>query len=851
MFPNGGPPLYGGVDRPRLTSRIADASTYPVAVLTAEAGMGKSTALRAYLADREPDAVLFELHVRHDSPARFARGLADALEPRLSTIGNSLALAHERSLLVDDPAAFLGAWLAEHLGSLSVPIAIDGLHHARDGEIGRMLAAAIDRTPGVRWLLCGRTPRHLPLALWLAHGTSALPIDARAFALAPDEAQAFALRYAPNVPPALVTRFVAGSGGSPATLRYALATANFFPERAEALAASDLFGGALVECTLDALAPEEIAFLERAAGFPDLDLELLSAAGLADAREYLSALRERIPFAFEQQGGHLQLAAHLSAGLLRRAATRNPASAGAARRELGHGFERSGRMTEALATFAQERSASDILRGVAAHGLALAEEGRGDVVADALAALDPAAQMSDPVSVALKAMAESRLGRYEIAEGWFQLAIDRAASPDLRAEISLQHGQHLLRSFRPEAVDVLAPLAADASLEADVRTYALAALGPALVARGELDRARRAADEALQRAARSAAKRLAAKVHHQAAFVALCSGEAERAKRLAAASLEDAARYGYYDIAAGALTVLYNVASDVDDEPSEALAHLGSLAVCAARSGSLVSQVVALLGSYEIAVERGDLAAAERYEKRARALDVKQFERAVAEALIPAQALRCAWNGDFAGAYDVSAHSADLQWSADRQALRWAEISLYAAASGEYSAEAFAAIAAANGFLAGAGQANGRTHRARIFLALALAMLGETSQAEAMFSVVDALAAGLSKRLQSLRALAGAVALRLRGERNHAALLEAVARMNACDFGGVARMIVSLPITVSPAERLAALTDDERSALLEWALRPGLEDTRVSAIRRKLGIGGGDNGRAFTAKELV
>jgi ATP/maltotriose-dependent transcriptional regulator MalT len=699
--------------------------------------------------------------------------------------------------------------------------------------------------------LCGRTARHLPLAPWLAHGTSALPIDARAFALTPDEAEAFAHRYAPNAPSALVARSIAASGGSPAILRYALATANDFPERAAAPAASDHLGGALVERTLDILTPEQAAFLEQAAAFPDLDVELLSAAGLADAREHLAALRERIPFAFEERDGRLYLAAPVATGLLRRAATRNPNFAGAARRALGAGFERSGRITEAFATFAHERSVPDILRVVAAHGLALAEDGRGDVVADALATLDPAAQMSDPVAVGLRAMAQSRLGHFEIAEGWFQLAIDRAGSPDVRAEIVLQHGQHLLRTFRPEAVDVLEPLAADGSLRADVRTYALAALGPALVSRCEFHRARTAADAALERAAHSTSKRLAAKAHHQAAFVALCSGDAERAKQLAAASLEDAAQFGYYDIAAGALTVLYNVASDVDDEPSEALTHLGALAVCAARSGSLVSQVVALLGSYEIAVERGDLAAADRYEKRARALDVKQFEQAVVEALIPAQALRCAWNGDFAGAYDVSAHSADLQWSADRQALRWAEISLYAAASGEYSAEAYAAIAAANGFLARAGQANGRTHRARIFLALALAMLGESSQAEAMFAVVDALPAGLTKRLQSLRALAGAVARRLRGERNHAELLEAVARMNACDFGGVARMIVSLPLAVSSTERLAALSDDERSVLLEWALRPGYEDARVSAIRRKLGIGGADNERAFTAKELV
>ncbi len=851
MYPNGGPPRGGGVDRPRLTARIADASTYPVAVLTAEGGTGKSTALRAYLAEREPDAVYFELHVRHDSAARFARGLADALAPRISTIGNSLALAHERSMLMDDPAAFLGAWLAEHVAGLTVPIAIDGLHHARDGEIGRMLAAAIDRTPGVRWLLCGRTARHLPLAPWLAHGTSALPIDARAFALAPDETEAFALRYAPSVSRTLVARLAAASGGSPAILRYALATASFLPEHAETPAASDRLGGALVECTLDVLTPEQAAFLERAAAFPDLDVELCGAAGLADAREHLSALRERIPFAFELRGGRLYLAGCLAAGLRRRAASRNPGFAGAARRALGRGFERTGRITEALATFARERSAPDILRIVAEHGLALAEGGRGDVVADAIATLDPAAQMSDPVAVGLRAIAQSRLGNFEIAEGWFQLAIDRAGSPDLRAEIALARGQHLLRSFRPEALEVLEPLAADASLDADVRTYAQAALGPAFVARGELERARAAADEALQRAARSTSKQLSARVHHQAAFVALCCGEAERAKQLAAASLEDAAQYGYYDIAAGALTVLYNVASDVDDEPSEALSHLGALAVCAARSGSLTSQVVALLGSYEIAVERGDLAAADRYEKRARALDVKQFERAVSEALIPAQALRCAWNGDFAGAYEVSANSADLQWSADRQALRWAEISLYAAASGEYSAEAYAAIAAANGFLDGAGQANGRTHRARIFLALALAMLGESAQADAMFSVVDALPAGLTKRLQALRALAGAVARRLRGERNHAALLEAVARMNVCDFGGVARMIVALPITVAPAQRLATLSDDERSVLLEWALRPGRTDARVSAIRRKLGIGGGENERAFAAEELV
>jgi hypothetical protein len=464
--------------------------------------------------------------------------------------------------------------------------------------------------------------------------------------------------------------------------------------------------------------------------------------------------------------------------------------------------------------------------------LALVEAGYGDVIHEAIQALDPILRTSSSVVLAIKATFESRLGRFDTAEPWFTLALDRATDGP-RNQIAYQYATHLLRFQRSEAIAVLEELVRDASVSTDLRCYAQSALGPAYVFARRLDEAGAAADGALGLVRASTNTHLWARVFHQGAYVALYRDDGPRAKTLAAQSLEIAQQHGYFDIAAGALTVLYNVASDLEDDPLESVRVLDAVADCAAKSGSLNNQVLALVAKLEIEVERGAEASIEKLDDSLRTIDIRCCGRAAYEALVASQALRSGWTGDYSGAYHLLLPSAEQQWSDDRKALRWAEIGVYAAAA-RLTVEATMAIRSSLELLESLGGGH-RTTRARLFAALAMILLGRSESAREMFECVDAEPQHLSPRLWALRRALGALAERYRGARNQSALLGLFQTLREQHFGGVARAIMTLPLADNASLLLSELSGRERRLLATLATGdPLVSQRQVEAIVAKL-----------------
>jgi hypothetical protein len=316
--------------------------------------------------------------------------------------------------------------------------------------------------------------------------------------------------------------------------------------------------------------------------------------------------------------------------------------------------------------------------------------------------------------------------------------------------------------------------------------------------------------------------------------VALFRGDGARAKELASISLTLANEHGFFDVAAGALTVLYNVASDVDDNIGESLRLLEAVADCAAKSGSLTTHIFALIARLEVEVERGDEDAIADLDEKLRAIDITCSGRAAYEALLPSQALRSTWSGDFGGAYRLLASSASQQWSADRKALRWAEIAVYAAAA-KLSAEAGEAYRKAVDLLEGV-EPDLRVSRTRLLLALAMILLGRGDSAREMFELVATASGALSPRLNALRRALAALAERYRGVGNAGTMLHALNDLREHHFGGVARMLMSLPLAENASLRLAELSAAERSVLRELVAGNILVDERrVERVVVKLG----------------
>jgi LuxR family maltose regulon positive regulatory protein len=821
------------IDRPRLSARLASAATYPVTLLAAPAGYGKSVALDAYLREISGDVLRFNVRRAHGSLARFTRALAAAFEPALPRMGQSLAIAHERAIQSPRPSDVLAVWLAEHLAGTPHTLVIDDLHHAEgDRAIAALLASTIARAGSqVRWILAARSTIDLPLASWLARGDADLPIDERALRFTPDEAQALGLAVAPMLDLETIARLRDVTDAAPAIFSFGLATIAQEPRIAERLLSSggDRFGRFADE-VFERFTSQERAALIESAVFPDVDEALIERS----RTPWFASIATRAPQIFQTRDGRRHYHGLFLATLRERLRDLGDDAARALTLRAAHALEGVGRIDEALALYLREREDAELVRVIEAHGFAFLEAGYGESIHEAIVALDPLVQTNSAAVLAIKAMSESSRGRFDTAESLFQLALGRA--PDqLREQIAYQYGTHLLRFFRPEAVGVFESLTTAANVSEKLRAYALAALGPAYVFERRMDEAASAAKRALAISRTLGSPHVIAKSHFQAAYVALYAGEAARAKALASTALSLANEHGYFDIAAGALSVLYNVASDIEDDPIESLRLLEAVGDCAAKSGSLINALISLVASLEIEIERNNEDVAELIDEKLQALDVSLAGRTTYEAMLPTQAMRASWTGDFIGAYRLLENSADQQWSADRKALRLAEIAVYAAAAG-LEREAADALRGVSETLKLVTRVDLRVQRARLFQALAAIVLGRTEFAADVFAKVDASHETLSRRLIALRRALGALHERYRGERNHNVLLARLCELEACGFAGIARTISMLPLADNASQRASRLSVAERVAARRWAdgESPASEQ-QIVAIARKLG----------------
>jgi ATP/maltotriose-dependent transcriptional regulator MalT len=823
--------------RERVVRSIANRAAFPVVVLAAKAGSGKSVALAQYLETLVAPFVRFDVRKSHGSLTRFVRGFAAVLASTVPGVAQSLAIAHERAIRSQSPAEILAAWVAEHLESSERLIVIDDYHHCDgDAAIARFLASAIAKTRGsTRWIVATRSSADLPIATWLAHRDADVPLDESILCLSAAEARVIAADLAPDLDDALVARIAAQTGGAPSAFAFGLCALGARPIAADRVLAGggDPFD-AFVEETMQGLAPCERDLVIETSVFPEIDATLFEAAGYAEAANLLERIEAAAPHLFTVRDGvahYHQLFVETS---LRRLSERGSDAFRTANLRAAFALECADRISEALVYRMHERDFPGVVNIIEAHGFAFLESGCGESMHEAIAALDPFVQMGNSVVLAIKAIAESRSGRFDTAECWFQLAIDRTSNASLRGQIGFQYCTHLLRFFRPEAIERLEALVADPATSADLQAYARASLGPAYVFRKRFDEAIASVDSALVFASGSSNDHLYAKAHHQASYVALYLGDATRAKTLATISLERSSERGFFDVAASALSVLYNVAADIDDDPSESARLLDAMGDCAAKSGSLTDHLMALVASLEIEVERGGEDEAARIDAKIKALDTTCSGRLVYEVLLPTQAMRASWRGDFAGAYRLLASSAEDQWSSDRKALRYGEIAFYAAAAG-LADETAGASRVALEILERIDVVELRVQRARIFVALALTISGRGELAARMLAIVDKSPEAISSRLRSLRDFAVALDERYRGRGNAAAFLASMRELESSCFGGVMRTFMLLPLGDNAIRRIESLTRDERVTILTWAdANDAMVDPRIGEIARKL-----------------
>ncbi|MGZ6232679.1 MAG: LuxR C-terminal-related transcriptional regulator [Vulcanimicrobiaceae bacterium] len=833
--------------RSRVNGAIERACEYPIAMIAAPAGFGKSVALADYLESEHVTCVRYDVRKDDRSLLAFVRGLSEAFSQVAPSAVAAFPSAQQLAMSGADPARELASWFEEHVRAVSCTAVIDDLHHADDEAVTRFLQIAIEGTiPRIRWLLVSRVEPGLPLASWVAYGKMDIPIGESTLRFTLEEALAAADPSDDKNKALEVRELLTLTDGWPVAFAIALRTATHIPDlRAVALGTREMVYRYLAEQVFSRLDLAQQRFLLETCVYQSIDYAIVDARG--DAPAILSDLRRSVTFVTPASEGEYRYHDLFRDFLLDQAQRAGASAFVNVLRDAARVLESLGRYGDALLLLARARDVDGISRILERHGFDLLDRGEIERLDQALDVLATEEAIAGAKVTALRATLESNRGRFDVASAWFERAIASAAEPRLRAELTYRHAIELVRNDR-DCIALLEPYVKDRSTGAALHASIVATLATAYTRAGRHDQARTAIALALADEEEGLPDPSRARLSQQAAFVYLYAGDSDAARRYASMAIEASLRYGLYEVAARAYSVLYVLSSDVEDDPAESLRVLERMAECARKAASEQARLFALTAAYDIEADRGDEAALERLDEELRA-QASIYLRGRLESFLPARALRLGWSGDFFAAYALLAGTEGLQQTPERKALRLAEIAVYAVPAGVHEA-AEKAIPAATELLNGA-QVDRRVARTRAFLAIAELARGHAQAAHRHIAEVERQAGATMPRMRALiRAVRTMYAVQV-GQAEPQSLRGAFERLRIEQLGGIARLLERLSVPPTADAGLGNLTPTERTVLrmltrgassksiaMELGRSSQTIDVHIRSICRKLGCSG-------------
>jgi hypothetical protein len=756
--------------------RLDELLAAPVALVVADEGLGKSTLIRDYLDLRDIAHLRFSAAAKHAAPSELLRGIA-------ATFGAGSPAA----------AGDAAAWARENLANMSATIVLDELHHiAAEPRCIDLLRALIEATqPRIRWILAMREAASLPVPRWLASGICRLPIESDELRVQPEEIQAAFARAGVAIGAQQTADLYERSAGWALGLRVALRTG-----RLELAASRERVYDELVDAALRTLSADQHDRIFESAAIGWFD-EALS--GALECGQLLNSLLSGSELVHPLAAGTYAFYEPCSSRLAQRLDALEPERRMAILDRAAAALDHVGRWHEALALRVRAGDAERVAAALDRGGFPALDRGDVSAVAKALAALDEPTLMRHPVSLALKAALASLDESLDVSEAWFRMAIETARDHE-RRDLVIRYGMDLVRRGRDDVIALLEAEAARAGTRADADADAAlwALLGTAYVQAHRRPEAREAARKALVLLPGVGHDALRARVLHQASYVALSEGEYDTAKQLAQRALARADAASQYDLAARALSVLFNVAMLHDEDVPVARESLLRLEEAGRRAGNDGLRLYAFLNAYALEVDAGDVAALDRLNRQLGEMQVL-LTPMVSEALLPAQALRAAWSGRFDHAYDLLAPGAENLFDDDRIAYRWAEVAVYASAAAKPAA-ARVAIASSRSRLTRLSADEPLTVRSIAYIALAESLLEDDAAAAVSLAEARAAAAKTHGRIRTLvETIAAFRRCRKAGTRGVLALAGMLDELERHELGGVARFIERLPIAAIEA----------------------------------------------------
>lgn len=776
--------------RDRLTLRLKEAAQFPATVVVAPEGFGKSTALQQFVQTLSCETLELALLPEHGTLAAFARALAQTLAPVAPGLLSSYAHAIECALQSEKPEDELAIWFLGHLDRRAERLVVlDDLQHAgEDPRILRLIQRLLQGSrPGYRWLIAAR---ELPLVeRWSADGLCAPPLGEPELRLTPEEMQQIARSM--GLSDTLAQALYAMSEGWPLAFGLGVAMPEWI-SRLEQLRPASARGllAFLAEQYFVQCEPSLRDVLLDVCVYTTIDADIAWYAKWRDAWPLLQKLADG-QLLILRQDGSIQLREVFRHFLESQLAQRGDEALLQAYDSAARVLEDAGRIADALRLYARAKDEAKILDLCERHGFALVDEGRIEDLLAPLSVIEAESAAQHPAALAIRAIAASNASRDDIAESWYLLAIERAHTPVLRAKIAYRYGLDLARHGRKDGIEILErylnePLPVD--LDAALRST----LATAYVLGERFTEARATITNALALLKRDSSKQLQARILHHAAWVALFTGDIEAAREQASRSVELALECDMYEIAARAYSVLYNISYDVEDDPKRTRETLDRIWDCGLKAGSAQMRWFALLGNIDVCAEMGDRESLAAIQKVIVAHGVDYGELSTSEALLPAEALMLAGRGDFGQAYEIIFPTGERQLTADRRALRFSEIALYASAAGMYH-KADAALNEVAARLRECDPASRRTIRAQINRALAVHMVGRCAEAHEILDYVARFFDAMSPRLRALYEGVVEIFAHWDGADNYETLYQALAALRYAHFGGVAAAIAALP----------------------------------------------------------
>jgi len=730
------------IERPRVLARLEDAARFPITIVSAPAGAGKSVGVSQYL-ERLPGGVV---HFHDAIP--FDDQLVD-LDRSHSEGAVTVVVEHADGLL------------------------------ARESTHGA-LARNVLQFPGRRWILICRDASTLPVASWVSGRIAGEPVSIEDLQLTVDEAARIAREH--SIGRDAASRLFECAQALPLTF----AALCRRPQSAsyEDVAHAEWY--ALPPALADVL--EQLVLLPSAAPVePQLTriqrdaLRQLAAAGVllgCDA------------------AGNLQLHDAASAVVRKRLATRSQYHLAAVCVRAATLAAQSRRYDWIVALLERCTDTPAAVVFLSQHGFDIIDQGHAASLAPLLSTLI-AAHGNHPVLLTLIALCESHAGRDDTADSWFFAAREAAQGTPAQPVVAYRYALEMLRRQHPEAANELAVYVDDETIAPQLRASIESALAIAHVLGKRFEEARLGIARALHLVEHCCDRETRVRTLQSAAWVAFFTGDIATARSYAPVAAADAMKLGLYDVAARALSVEYNIAYDLDDDPRRSTAILEDIYACGVRSrrGQLV--VYALLGQLDLAGERGDAAEIARIEATLNAWEFDYSDTFASESLIPVKALMAAGVGRYSTAYELLTSTGERLFGDDRRLWRHSEIALYAAACG-LPGPARAALDAMNDLKDE--PESRRAAWAKANAILARAMLGDDAG-----DLIRALDRSIrshdfGRRVAAYAAAAGAIISRWNGAANHADVAVALHALDREGLGGYAAMLSALPARYKEAQ---------------------------------------------------